>query len=82
MMANAVKIDEMLNELDEEERNMAVSYIQFLISNKRNKDLEESRKAFAELEEFRKKAHQYFPKDFDFEKAREEAMEEKYGSFT
>lgn len=42
-------------------------------------ELEEKRKAVQHILEMREKYP--YPKDFDFDKAREEAMKEKYGRF-
>ena len=44
-----------------------------------NDEISKSRRAFLEIEEFRR-THP-FPKDFDPEQAREEAMREKYGKY-
>ena len=92
MKAELVQINELLNTLDEDSLRMATSYIMFLASGrnksshiqteaKESSELERRRKAFAELEEFRSHAKEYFPDDFDYNEAREEAMREKYGSF-
>ena len=53
-----------------------------LTEDEEDAEQRERMKALEELESFRKRAHLYFPKDFDYEAARAEAMEEKYGSFT
>ncbi len=47
---------------------------------KNEKDVDKKISAFNELLEIR--AKNPLPADFDFDKAREEALEEKYGSFT
>ncbi len=44
-----------------------------------DEDLKRKQKAFQEMEEMREKSP--FPKNFNYEKAREEAMYEKYGPF-
>lgn len=90
--AKKMQVSEMLGKLDDEELNMAISFIQFLFYSKKGNgsgmhaapqeaEMKKKKQAFAELEAFRKRARQYFPADFDYEKARAEAVEEKYGSF-
>ena len=64
--------------------NMTDDKVQFVIDFMQQLDFEsdpaEKMRAFEQLEELRKTAAEYLPSDFDYEKARDEAMREKYGS--
>lgn len=50
------------------------------ISSVLDEDLKRKQKAFQEMEDMRKKSP--FPKDFNYEEARKEAVYEKYGPFS
>ena len=75
----------MINDLDEDSLQTVIEMIRSVKPDVAQKveeeSLQRSRKAFEHLEELRKQAYLYIPKDFDYEAARAEAMEEKYGRF-
>ena len=76
----------MIDDLDEDSLQTVIETIRSVkpdvAAKVERESLQKSQRAFERLEELRKQAYLYVPKDFDYEAARAEAMEEKYGRFT
>ena len=76
----------MIDDLDEDSLQTVIEMIRNVkpdvVEKVEAESLQQSRKAFEHLEEIRKQAYLYVPRDFDYETEWAEAMEEKYGRLT
>lgn len=82
-MATKQEAHTMIDRLDERDLQKVVNFISRLNSAPEDaeKRRQSRRQAFEELEALRKEAGRYVPEQMNFDAARSEAMEEKYGRF-
>lgn len=76
---------EMLSKMSEENYQALMTIIVHVynddksVQKKKQQSLDRKRRAFQRMEELRRNAHQYYGADFDPDKERADALEEKYG---